>query len=352
MRRNPVIPKIIIAMPLVVMLVIPLVANLDVKNVNVAVVDNDHSQLSHRIIADAGASDVLTISAVCGNYREAMSHIENGSADVLLTIPYALASDPAGIIKQIDIAANGVNATKGMLGAQYLSQSVATSLTEWAKENGKTMQMPDTSIIYRFNPTLNFRNYMIPALIAILLIIICGFFPTLNLVSEKESGTIDAINVSPVSRLSFVLAKLVPFWIVGLIVITVGILVGWLVYGLVPQGSVMAIYLAAILFSLVMSGLGVAVANGSSTMLQSIFVMFAFIIIFQLMSGLFTPIASMPTWAQCITYAIPPRYFIEIMRAVYLKGTPIPELWFQFGTLTLFAISVLMIAALTYKKRN
>ena len=104
-------------------------------------------------------------------------------------------------------------------------------------------------------------------------------------------------------------------------VISVGMLIGWLVYGLAPAGNIGNIYLAAILFSLVMSGLGVSIANQSATILQSIFVMFAFIMIFQLMGGLFTPISSMPQWAQYITYAVPPRYFIEIMRAVYLKGS-------------------------------
>ncbi|MDE6336060.1 MAG: ABC transporter permease, partial [Muribaculaceae bacterium] len=121
---------------------------------------------------------------------------------------------------------------------------------------------------------------------------------------------------------------------------------------LAPEGSIWAIYFATVLFSLVMSGLGVAIANKSATMLQSIFVMFAFIMIFQLMGGLFTPIRSMPEWAQYITYAVPPRYFIEIMRSVYLKGTTVMELWFQYSCLAGFALFTCLLAALTYKKRN
>ena len=128
-------------------------------------------------------------------------------------------------------------------------------------------------------------------------------------------------------------------------------LIGWLVYGLVPEGNIVNIYLAAILFSLVMSGLGVFIANRSATILQSIFMMFAFIIIFQLMSGLFTPIASMPRWAQCITYAIPPRYFIEIMRSVYLKGATVTDLWVQYAALSGFAVLFSLAAAMTYRKR-
>lgn len=352
MRHNPIIPKIILVMPVMVMLVLPLVANLDVKNVNVTVVDNDRSQLSRRIISDIDASESLHISAVCNTHNEAMLAVENGYADVLLTIPADYSRDISRGNTHIDVEANGVNATKGMLGAQYVSQSVITTLQQWQAYNGITVALPDISVINRYNPTLNFRNYMIPALMVVLLIIICGFLPALNLVSEKETGTIEAINVTPVGRFTFVLSKLIPFWVVGILVVTVGMLVGWLVYGLVPQGSIGAIYLATILFSLVMSGLGVSIANKSATMLQSIFVMFAFIMIFQLMSGLFTPIRSMPGWAQCIIYAIPPRYFIEIMRAVYLKGTPIAELWQQYTALLAFAAILSTIAALTYRKQS
>lgn len=352
MKRNPIIPKIILVMPLMVMLVIPLVANLDVRNVNVGVVDNDHSSLSRLIISDIGASQYLTVVSVGDSYQNALAEVENGNVDVLLTIPMHYERKMLTGKGQVDIEANGVNATKGMLGARYVSGSIMKTLGAWQAAMGRDIAGKQSSVINKYNPTLNFRNYMIPALMVVLLIIICGFIPALNLVNEKERGTIEAMNVTPVSRLTFVLSKLIPFWFVGLLVVTVGIVIGWLVYGLVPEGNVGVIYLATILFSLVMSGLGIFVANKSATMLQSIFVMFAFIMIFQLMSGLFTPISSMPQWAQYLTYAIPPRYFIEIMRSVYLKGAGIQELWQQFTFLTGFAFILLMIAAITYKKQN
>lgn len=352
MRRNPIIPKIIFIMPVMVMLVIPLVANLDVKNVNITVVDNDRSQLSRRIISDIGASESLTIKATCQTHEEAITTVENGQSDVIVTIPADYSANLTKGGELVDIEANGVNATKGMLGARYVAGSVMLTLGQWQKEKGINLPMGELSVINRYNPTLNFCNYMIPALIVVLLIIICGFLPTLNLVSEKESGTIDAMNVTPVSRFTFVLSKLIPFWIVGLLVVTVGMIIGWAVYGLTPVGNIGAVYLAAILFSLVMSGLGVFIANKSTTMLQSIFVMFALIMVFQLMGGLFTPIRSMPEWAQTLTYAIPPRYFIEIMRAVYLKGTSVTELWLPYVCLGGFAIFCCGLAALTYQKKN
>lgn len=347
MRRNPIIPKMIIAMPVMVMLLLPLVATLDVKNVGIAVVDCDHSLLSRRLLADIDASEELVVSGLYGTHAEAIHSIEAGTADVILTIPPNWSRD----MGPIDIEANGVNATKGSLGARYAADAVATTLTQWRAENGLEDTSAPITVNDMYNPTLNFKNFMIPALLVILLIIICGFLPALNLVSEKESGTIEAINVTPVGRMTFVLSKLIPFWIVGILVITVGMLIGRIVYGLQPTGSVCAIYVAAVLFSFIMSGLGVIVANRSTTMLQSIFMMFAIIIICQLMGGLFTPVSSMPQWAQIITYAIPPRYFNEIVRAIYLKGASVSDLIAQYSCLTLMATAVCSFAAITYRKR-
>lgn len=348
MKRNPFIPKIILVMPVMVMLVLPLVAVMDLKNVNVAVVDNDRTTLSRRIIADIDATRELAVTDVCGNHDSAMRLVERGRVDVVVTIP----SDCSRMVSKIDVEANGVNAMKGMLGAQYVTGSISATLSRWMSAGGTSAAPAEVSVINRYNPTLNFRNYMIPALMVVLLIIICGFLPALNLVSEKESGTIEAMNVTPVGKFTFVLSKLIPFWVVGLIVVTVGMIIGWAVYGLRPEGNIGAIYLAAVLFSLFMSSFGVTVANGSATMLQSIFVMFAVIMIFQLMGGLFTPIGSMPHWAQIITYAVPPRYFNEIMRAVYLKGASVADLWPQYLCLGAFALLTSLAAALTYRKQS
>lgn len=354
MRRNPFIPRIIIAMPLMVMMVLPLVADLDVKNVGVAVVDNDRTDLSRRIVSDMDASEFLTVTGCMSAYGEALKMVEEGRADAVVVIPadYTKRLAVGDHMPEIEVDANGVNATKGMLGARYAAQSVISSLKQWRKEQGGVEDRLPVSVINRFNPTLDFRNYMIPALIVVLIIIICGFLPALNLVSEKESGTIEAMNVTPVGKFTFVLSKLIPYWVVGILVVTIGMIIGWLVYGLVPSGSIAAIYLAAILFSLVMSGLGVSIANTSATILQSIFVMFAFIMIFQLMGGLFTPVSSMPDWAQYFTCIVPPRYFIEIMRAVYLKGSSVSDLWMQYVALSAFAVLFCVVAAKTYRKRS
>lgn len=357
-RSNPLAPKVILMMPLAVMLVMPLVATFDVKNVGVAVVDTARSPLSRRIVADMSASEWLRVDTVVTSYPTAMENLERGKADVILTLPANLDTR----LDLIDIAANSVNATKGVLGAQYVAQSVSMTLKRWQTQQGSvptsqgqlspSAKQQDSSVINMYNPTLNYKFYMIPALIGVLIIVICGFLPALNIVSEKETGTIEAMNVTPVGKVTFVLSKLIPYWIIGLIVTVIGLCIGRLVYGLEPAGSLGAIVLGTFLFSLVMSGIGVTVANSSQTMMQSILVMYALIMIFQLMGGLFTPVGSMPEWAQSITYAIPTRYYIDIMRAVCLKGSTVNQLAFNFMALSGIAVIVSLLAALTYRKQS
>lgn len=353
LRRDAFLSRTIVLLPLVVMLVLPLVTTMDVKNVEVAVVDNDMSQLSRRIITDMDASEHLSVSESSFTFNDALAAIEDGHAYATVTIPQGYSRMlQEGQLPKLDIRANGVDAIKGMLAARYALQSLGVTLTQWRAETGYDIPDTDSSVMYMYNPTLSYKNYMIPALMVVLLVMICGILPALNLVTEKEFGTIEAMNVTPVGKMTFVLSKLIPFWIIGLLVITLGILVGWLVYGLKPIGSVPAIYLASFIFSLLMSGLGLSVANKSSTMLQTIFVCFAFVIIFMLMGGLFTPIESMPQWAQYFTYIVPPRYFIEIMRSIYLKGASMADIWSDYAALCGFALIFLLISALTYKKRS
>lgn len=234
---------------------------------------------------------------------------------------------------------------------QYIVQTIARTLSELRGEKSPSKLSELVTIENRYNSTLNYRHYMIPALMIILFILICVFLPALSIVGEKESGTIEQINVTPLSRLTFTLAKLLPYWIIGLFVVTVAMLVARLAYGLIPVGSVGAIYLGAILFIFTISGFSLTIANFSETMQQTMFVMFFFIMIFMLMSGLLTPIDSMPFLAQKFTTILPPRYYIEILRSVYLKGTSIVELWINFVALGIFAVIFNLLAAFTYKKQ-
>jgi ABC-2 type transport system permease protein len=351
-RRNSFLPRLIIAFPILVMLILPLVTTMDVRNVNVAIVDLDHSSTSNRIASHISASPYLTLASATSHYSEAITALEKSEIDVIVQIPDDFEQSLSlAHAKRISIAANAVNATKGGIGMQYVVQTIARSLAELSSERAPSSLSEVITIENRYNPTLNYRHYMIPALMIILFILICGFLPALSIVGEKESGTIEQINVTPVSRFTFTLSKLVPYWIIGLFVLTVAMIVARLVYGLTPVGSIAAIYFGAALFILTISGFSLTIANFSDTMQQGMFVMFFFVMTFMLMSGLLTPIDSMPEWAQRVTLILPPRYFVDILRSVYLKGASVIELWHNFAALGVFALVFNILAALTYKKQ-
>ena len=351
-RRNSFLPRLIIAFPILVMLLMPLIMTMDVRQVNVAIVDLDRSTTSRRISSHINASEYLTLAHTSAEYPLAIEALEQGDVDVIVQIPDNFERDmTVATPERISITANAVNAIKGSMGMQYVVQTIARTLTELRSEKNPTKLSELVTIENRYNPTLNYRHYMIPALMIILFILICGFLPALSIVDEKESGTIEQINVTPISRFMFILSKLVAYWIIGLFVVTVAMLVARLVYGLAPVGSIVAIYFGALLFILTISGFSLTIANFSETMQQTMFVMFFFIMIFMLMSGLLTPIDSMPVWAQRFTLVLPPRYFVEVLRSVYLKGTTIAELWTNYAALGAFALIFNILAALTYKKQ-
>lgn len=348
--RNPFLPKLAVAFPLMVMLVIPWVTTMDVRHINVAVVDADRSPASRRLVQKIAHSDYFTLHTVTEHRTGALDALDEGKADIIVEI-----SDGFGEGKPecIDLTANGVNAVKGSLGMQYMMQTVAQTMVELHGEEGIPAPATELAVVVqnRYNPTLEYRFYMIPALMIMLLVLLCGMLPALNLVGEKETGTIEQMNVTPVGRLTFTLSKLIPYWIIGFVALTIAMIVSRLIYGLAPAGSIGTLYLAAFLFVLAMSGLGVIAANRSETMQQVMFVMFFVIMIMIIMSGLITPIESMPVWAQWLARLLPPSYFVEIMRAVYLKGTALTELGGDFAALAGFALVFGTLAAATYRKR-
>ena len=351
-RRNRFIPRLVFAFPVLIMLIAPLVATMEVKNVRVAVVDMDSSLSSQRLISHIQASDNLRIVMTGKDYTRAFALLEDCKADVIVSVPddFEKCLSTASLPK-IKIDANAVNATKGNLGSQYVVQTVAKALQELLSERGVPSSSASQSVRYYYNETMDYRYNMIPAFIIVIVLLICCFLPALNMVQEKEKGTLEQINVTPVSGLEFTLSKLFPYWAIGLICITEAILTVGLVYGLWPAGNVLLIYLGCLLFALGMSGFAVTIANGSDTMQQSIFVLFFFVMIFMLMSGLFTPVSSMPQWAQDFTLLLPTRYFITIMRAVYLKGATFADLSASYLGLTVLALAFSLLAALTYRKR-
>ena len=332
-RRNAFLPKLIIMFPIVIMCVMPWVMQMEVKNIVVDVVDIDHTVESQRLVQQIAASNYFIFGGQKATYAEAIKDIEKGRADVILEIRDG----------KYLIAANAVNGTKGSMGSAYLSQILRGS---------SSFLIPPSSTTTLYNKGQNYKLFMIPALFAIVMMLMTGFLPTLNIVGEKEAGTIEQINVTPVSKWSFILAKLIPYWLIALFVITVCLLLAWLVYGITPAGPVWLIYVLAMLLALFFSSFGLIVSNYSDTMQQAMFVMWFFVVSIMLLSGLFTPTRSMPEWAYLTTYINPMHYFIEAIRTVFIRGGGLHETAHQ--VLALAGIGTLMgcWAVQSYKKNS
>jgi ABC-2 type transport system permease protein len=349
--RNAFIPKLILAMPVMMMLVLPWAANQEIKNVKLSVINNNRSVISERLINKIVASGYFLLTDVSTSYKEAMQSVDQGKADIILEIPQEFEKDLyklgfAGVM----ISANAVNGMKGGLGSAYLAGIINDFATELTKEQGAHYQLSIVHPQFKFNPGLNYKVFMIPALFVMLLTLLTGFLPALNIVGEKELGTTEQLNVTPMNKGIFILAKLIPYWIVGFVILTICMALAALIYGLFPAGSLATIYLYAVIYILVVSGLGIVISNYSDTMQQAMFVMFFFMLIIILLSGLFTPISSMPRWAQIITSINPLKYFMEVMRSVYLKGSSMKELLPQFFALCSFAVVFNAWAVLSYRK--
>ena len=347
-RRNAFLPKLIVVFPIMIMCVMPWVMNQEVKNIKVTVVDNDRSTLSQQMVHSIEASNYFIFKGQQPTYRAALQEIEQSRADIVMVIPQDYSRDMTlGHQPQVLIAANAVNGTKGAMGSAYLTQIVTAHVNP-----DITAIQSRVATLFLYNKNLDFKLFMIPALFAIVMMLMTGFLPALNIVGEKEAGTIEQINVTPVSKWSFILAKLIPYWIIALFVITVCLLLAWAVYGITSVGPLALIYLLVLLLALFWSSFGLMISNYSDTMQQAIFVMWFFVVMMMLLSGLFTPTRSMPSWAYATTYVNPMSYFIEAVRTVFIRGGGLSSIWHQ--VLALLGIGSVMAvwAVVSYKKNS
>ena len=329
-RRNPFLPRLIIVFPIIIMCVMPWVMSMEVKNIRVNVVDCDHTTESSRLVHALEASRYFVFQGLQPTYQAALAEVEHGRTDIILEIRDG----------RYLIAANAVNGTKGSIGSAYLTQIV----------NEASLSTLHPQFLY--NKHQNYKLYMIPALLAIVMMLMTGFLPTLNSVGEKEAGTIEQINVTPVSKWVFILSKLIPYWLIALFVVTVCLLLAWLIYGLTPAGPLWLVYALAMLLALFFSSFGLIVSNYSDTMQQAIFVMWFFVVCILLLSGLFTPTRSMPDWAYLTTYVNPMHYFIDAIRTVFIRGGGFTAIAHQLLALTAISLFMACWAVQSYKKNS
>jgi ABC-2 type transport system permease protein len=356
--RDPSIFRILFIAPMIQLLILPLAADYQIKNINLSVVDHDHSQYSQILINKIVSSGYFRLKDYSATFPQAMHSIELDKADLVLEIPIHFQRDLVKDNKaNLFIAANAINGIKAGLGSAYIQQIIQnynqTVRMQWVQFPRFDPQ-PTIDVEYSdwYNPNMNYQYFMVPGILVMLLTIIGSNFAALNIVKEKELGTIEQINVSPIKKTYFILGKLIPFWILALVVLTFGLVIAYVVYGIVPLGSYLTIYIFSAIYLLAVLGLGLLLSTYAQTQQQSFLVAFFITMIFNLMSGLFTPIESMPHWAQVITWFNPVTYFIEVMRMVILKGSVLADIKTQIFAVLGFAVFFNGWAILNYRKRS
>ena len=357
--RNRSLLPMIFALPIIQLLIMPLAADYEVKNINISIVDHDHSSYSQKIRNKIISSGYFKLADYGSSYNNAFKQIESDRSDLILEIPEHFEKNLVHEGHQkLFIAVNAINGTKASLGGAYLSRIIKdfndNVRLEWLPQgrinNAATIEISSSNW---FNPFMNYRFFMVPGILAVLVTMICVYMCSLNIVKEKEIGTIEQINVTPIKKQHFILGKLIPFWVIGMVVFSIGLfVVGRLVYGIIPLGSLLLLYGFLSLYLVAMLGFGLLLSTFSETQQQAMSIAFFFMMIFLLMSGLFTSVDSMPGWAKIIANCNPVTYFIDVMRMVVLKGSGFTDIKNHFLIMTVFAAIFNISAVLNYKKTS
>src|SRR5580658_7331193 len=360
--RSKQLLRTLLLAPTIQLILLPMAADYSVKNIAIAVTDNDHSPSSQRLIAKITASGYFRLAGYTASYPQALKLVEDDKADLALQIPAHFERDLVREnSKQLYIAINAIEGTKANLGGAYLQNIISDFnddlRVQWnvsgVERSGiAASDIPQVTVTSSdwYNPLLKFPLYMVPAILVTLVTAMVAMQSAFNIVQEKESGTIEQINVSPIQKHIFIIGKMIPFLALGIVLFTMGLLVGRILYGIVPLGSLWVLYLSLIVYLFSMLGLGLLLATYSFTQMQAMSLSFFFINIFNMMSGVFTSVDSMPGWAQTIVATFPPSHFIRIMRAVVLKGSGFADIKYEIAWMVGIGIVLNTWAVLNCRK--
>lgn len=348
---------IIFVMPLVQMLILVFAATNELPQVDLAIVDFDHSASSRKLVAEITGNPFFKVRQNLVNTEEAEDLLMRNKINLALIIPQSFDKDLTINKKtNVQILVDAINGNAAQLSLSYLS-NVIGSFSQKVLINTNTNQRGQIkSIIIKptfwFNPQLNYKFYMAPGILVVLITVVGMLLGGMNLVREKELGTIEQINVTPLKKWQFIAGKLLPFLVIGLFDLGFGLLVARLAFNIPIRGSLFLLFgMAAIYLVLVLSW-GLFISTISDTQQQATFVAFFSLIVFIMMSGLFTPVESMPDWAQKLDFINPLYYFVKIMRSIILKGSNFADIFNEFAALSAFAVSMFGLAIFRYKKTS
>lgn len=355
--RNKGMLPIIFVLPLLQLIILSNAATFDVENIRFSYVDHDKSSTSRDLLQKFEASNYFDVLYSFPSHHLAYEAMERGEIDVILEIPVDF---HLSLIKEqqadLGVYINAIDGSKAGVESVYITQiiknfnkSVAADISSLEMGQNQRFEVLNVPSFW-FNNTLNYKVYMVPGILVLLVTMLTLFLSGMNIVREKEIGTLEQINVTPIKKYQFIIGKLFPFWVLGLLIMSIGLLIAKFVFAIPIVGSIPLIYLFTGVYLLVILGGGLFISNYTETQQQAMFISWFFVVIFILMSGLFTPIESMPGWAQKITLLNPIRYFVEIIRMVMLKGSDLKDIAPQLLVISAYALGMNALAVWSYRK--
>ena len=349
-RRNRMMLPLLLVMPVFQTMLLSFAASYEVKNIALVVVDRDLSPLSRRLTAKFTASGYFQLVGHALHTQPADQAMAEDRADLIVEIPPQFERQLMREQKtDVLLTANAINASKAGLGMGYAQQIVR----EFNQEIAAVAPVVGLNLTASnwYNPRLDYKTFMVPGILGEIIALIICFLTALNIVREREIGTIEQINVTPVKKWQFILGKMLPFWMASLLMMAVGLTAGKLVFDIPLEGSLWLVFGYTALFTPCMLGLGLLISNFADSQQQAMFTAWFFLIVFIMMCGLFTPTDNMPEWAKWLNVINPVQYFVSFMRAVLLKGATFAEVQTNFLTVATYAFVANGLAIWTYKKR-
>jgi ABC-2 type transport system permease protein len=354
--RNKFISRAIFGVPLVQMLVLVPAVTFEIKNINMCVIDNDFSEESKALIGKLEGSTFFRVKYQTWSEEEANSLLHRNRCSMIINIPANFGRDiSSGRQSKVLATIDAINASTAQLSWAYFSAIMSDYNREIMAGTISSTSLSQVTMVnvtnrYWYNENLEYSFYMLPGILVILVTAIGFLLAGLNMVREKEIGTIEQINVTPVRKHQFIVAKMVPFLIIGLIDLSIGMLLGKLVFHIPFVGNILILFMGSAIFLVAVLGLALLISTVSATQQQYMFIAFFFMIIFILMSGIFTPFESMPDWAQKFDIVNPVAYLIRINRMVVLKGSSVTDVGKELISLMVIAVCFTSLAVRRYRK--
>tara|TARA_R110001592_G_scaffold127136_1_gene338721 strand:+ start:3840 stop:4964 length:1125 start_codon:yes stop_codon:yes gene_type:complete len=358
--RNKGMLPIIFVLPLLQLVILSNAATFEVKNIKFGYIDNDHSSTSRALIEKFNASTYFDVLTHFSSEELASSAMLKGKIDVVLEIPHYFERDlQKEKHNNLGVTINAIDGAAAAVENVYVTQIIQSfnkNLMIDLMQSSDSPKVQPINIVtipsFWYNETLNYKTFMVPGILVLLVTMITLFLSGMNIVREKEIGTLEQINVTPIKKSQFIIGKLFPFWAIGMGLLSVGLILAKVIFNVPMLGSLPLMYLYTSIYILVILGIGLFISNFTDTQQQAMFIAWFFTVIFILMSGLFTPIESMPKWAQIVTEFNPIKYFVQVMRMVMLKGSGFMDILPQLLKTLMYAIIMNGLAVWSYKKTN